>query len=325
MTPRPGLTDVQAARERIAGTATRTPLVLAEATSRMVGAPVHLKLESLQPSGSFKLRGAANRLGAMTEEERARGVVTVSTGNHGRAVAYVGRRMGVPVTVCLSRLVPGNKVAALEATGAEVVIAGASQDEAAERAEELRAARGLTLVHPFDDPYVIAGQGTLGLELLEQLPDVDTVLVPLSGGGLVGGVALAIKSMEPAVRVVAVSADSNAVMRRSVEAGRPVELPERPTLADSLGGGIGAHNRYTLPLVTEFVDEHALVSEDEIGNAMVHLLLEERLVVEGAAAVGVAALMHGRVKPGRSTAVVVSGRNVDVRMLLELVGSAGEE
>ena len=324
MTQAPTYADVVAARDRVAGTAQRTPLVEAESLSALLGAPVHLKLESLQPTGSFKVRGAANRLLAMTEEERARGVVTVSTGNHGRAVAYVGGRLGVPVTVCISELVPANKVAALRATGAELVIAGVSQDEAAEHAAELERGRGLTLVHPFDDPLVIAGQGTLALELLEQLPELDTVLVPLSGGGLVSGVALALKSARPEVRVVAVSAAATPVMLRSVEAGAPVELAEVRTLADSLGGGIGAANRFTLPLVRELVDEHVVVSEEQIGEAMAHLLMEERLVVEGAAAVGVAALLGGQVRLGRRAVVVVSGRNVDVGALVRLKGAGRE-
>lgn len=317
--------DVLAASVRVAGMVQRTPVVLAEGATRGLGAEVHLKLESLQPTGSFKVRGAANRLLLMPEEERRRGVVTVSTGNHGRAVAYVAGRLGAPVTVCLSELVPSNKVAALRATGAELIIGGAGQDEAEERATELTRERGLTLVHPFDDPHVIAGQGTLALELLEQLPDMDTVLVPLSGGGLVSGVALALKALRPSVRVVAVSAAATPVMLRSVVAGRPVALPEVPTLADSLGGGIGLHNRYTLKLVTELVDEHVEVSERDIGRAMVELFVDERLVVEGASAVGMAALASGRVEPGRSTAVIVSGRNVDVMTLIQLVGGAGEE
>lgn len=318
--------DVYLARERIAGTARRTPLVLAEALSAELGANVHLKLESLQPTGSFKVRGAANKLLTLTPEERERGVVAVSTGNHGRAVAHVARRLGVHATVCISTGVPANKVAALRASGAEIVIFGASQDEAEVRAEELRAQHGLTLVHPFDDPLVIAGQGTIGLELLEELPTIDTVLVPLSGGGLVSGVALALKAANPVIRVVAVSAAAAPVMTRSLEAGRPLELAEQDTLADSLRGGIGLENRYTFRLVRELVDEHVVVSEEEIVAALRFLLLREQVVAEGAAAVGVAALLSARVKLGAATAVVVSGRNVDTSALLErlLAGSQPE-
>lgn len=314
----PTLQDVFAARARVNGLARETPLVLAEGLSRALGAEVHLKLESLQPTGSFKVRGAANKLLSLSAAERARGVVTVSTGNHGRAVAYVARRLGVAATVCISREVPENKVAALRALGPELVVHGASQDEAEARARELAEARGLSFVHPFDDPAVIAGQGTIGLELLGALPELDTVLVPLSGGGLISGVALALKAANPRIRVVGVSTARAPVMVRSLAAGQPLEMPEEETLADSLRGGIGLDNRHTFALVRELVDECLLVSEAEIAAAMARALLEEQLVVEGAAAVGLAALYGGRAAPGRATAVVVSGRNVAVSKLLEL-------
>lgn len=314
----PTLQDVFAARARVNGLARETPLVLAEGLSRALGAEVHLKLESLQPTGSFKVRGAANKLLSLSAAERARGVVTVSTGNHGRAVAYVARRLGVAATVCISREVPENKVAALRALGPELVVHGASQDEAEARARELAEARGLSFVHPFDDPAVIAGQGTIGLELLGALPELDTVLVPLSGGGLISGVALALKAANPRIRVVGVSTARAPVMVRSLAAGQPLEMPEEETLADSLRGGIGLDNRHTFALVRELVDECLLVSEAEIAAAMARALLEEQLVVEGAAAVGLAALYGGRAAPGRATAVVVSGRNVAVPKLLEL-------
>lgn len=314
----PTLQDVFAARARVIGLARETPLVLAEGLSHALGAEVHLKLESLQPTGSFKVRGAANKLLSLSAAERARGVVTVSTGNHGRAVAYVARRLGVAATVCISREVPENKVAALRALGPELVVHGASQDEAEARARALAEARGLSFVHPFDDPAVIAGQGTIGLELLGALPELDTVLVPLSGGGLISGVALALKAANPAIRVVGVSMARAPVMVRSLEAGRPLEMPEEETLADSLRGGIGLQNRHTFALVRELVDECLLVTEAEIAAAMASALLEEQLVVEGAAAVGLAALASGRAAPGKATAVVVSGRNVAVPRLLEL-------
>lgn len=313
--------DVLAAAGRIFGTARRTPLVLAEALSEGVGKAVELKLETLQPTGSFKLRGAANRLLALEPAQRSRGVVTVSTGNHGRAVAYVGRLLGIPVTVCISEMVPLNKVESLRATGAELLIGGAGQDEATARAEELAEEHGMTFVHPFDDPHVIAGQGTIGLELQEEMPELDTVLVPLSGGGLVSGIALALKADNPNMRVVAVSAATTPVMLRSLEAGTPVEMPEVLTLADSLGGGIGLQNRYTFGLVRDLVDEHVIVTEAEIAAGMRHLLMEERLVAEGGAAVGVAALLAGRVHPGEETAVVLSGRNVDMQVLIEVARS----
>jgi len=206
-----GLTlgDIYRARQAIAPFVRRTPLVRSDALGARTGGEVHLKLETLQETGAFKLRGATNRILALGPAERARGVVAVSTGNHARAVGHAARAQGVPAVVCMSSLVPQNKVAAVRATGAEVHIAGRNQDAAEEVARALAAERGLTYVSPFDDPFVIAGQGTLGLELLEDLPALDCVLVPLSGGGLIGGIALALKSADRRVVVVAASSSSS--------------------------------------------------------------------------------------------------------------------
>ncbi|MEJ2292756.1 MAG: pyridoxal-phosphate dependent enzyme, partial [Deinococcales bacterium] len=238
MVSRPTLRDVYAARRAVAGIVRRTPLVESDALSEGAGAgPVFLKLENLQVTGAFKARGATNALASLDAGARERGVIAVSTGNHGRAVATAARRLGVKATVCVSERVPEDKIAALRATGCELVIAGDSQDDAEVRARELVEERGLTLVHPFDDPAVIAGQGTIGLEILEDLPGVRRAVVPLSGGGLMAGVALALKSADPELRVVGVSMERGAAMARSLRAGRPVPTPEEPTLADSLQGG----------------------------------------------------------------------------------------
>jgi threonine dehydratase len=307
--------DIFRARGRITSLVRQTPLVRANALSAHTGEEVFLKLEMLQPTGSFKVRGAANKLLSLSNVERAQGVVTVSTGNHGRAVAYVARALGIAATVCISKSVPENKVEAIRALGASLVIHGISQDEAEVRAKEL-AAGGLTLVHPFDDPYIISGQGTIGLELLEDLPELTTALVPLSGGGLIAGVALALKSANPKLRLVGVSMERGPVMVESLKAGRPLELPEDDTLADSLKGGIGLANRYTFGLVQRLVDETVLVSEKDIAGAMRFSLHHERLVLEGAAAVGVAALLSRRVRCDGPVAVIASGGNVAVDVLL---------
>ena len=309
--------DIFRARGRITPLVRRTPLVRADALSAHTGEEVFLKLETLQPTSSFKVRGAANKLLSLSDGERARGVVTVSTGNHGRAVAYVARALGIAATVCISKSVPANKVEAIRALGATLVIGGISQDEAEVRAKEL-ATGGLTLVHPFDDPYIISGQGTIGLELLEDLPELTTALVPLSGGGLIAGVALALKSANPKLRVVGVSMERGPVMVESLKAGKPLELPEDDTLADSLKGGIGLANRYTFGLVQRLVDETVLVSETDIAGAMRFSLHHERLVLEGAAAVGVAALLSRRVRCDGPVAVITSGGNVAVDVLLRL-------
>jgi threonine dehydratase len=308
------------ARQAIAPWVRRTPLVHSAALSAATGQNVHLKLETLQETGAFKLRGAFNRILQLSAAERARGVIAVSTGNHARAIAHAAGALGVPAIVCMSALVPDNKVAAVRATGAEVRIAGRNQDKAEEVAKQLADEQGLVFVSPFDDPHVIAGQGTIGLELLEDLPALDGVLVPLSGGGLIGGIAVALKSADRSIRVIGVSMERGPAMVRSLEAGRPVAVEEEPSLADSLGGGIGLGNRHTFALVRDLVDETVLVSEDEIARAMAHCYWQEQQVVEGAAAVGVAALLARKVSsPATNLVVLLSGRNVDMRRFGEIV------
>ena len=319
-----GLADLYAARQRLAGLVRRTPLQPSPALAALAGGEVRLKLECLQETGAFKLRGATNKLASLSAEDRARGVIAVSTGNHGRAVAFAARRLGVRAVVCLSALVPENKVAAIRDLGAEVVIEGKSQDAAEVVAGRLIEAEGLVYVHPFDDPAVLLGQGTIGLELIEDWPTLDTCLVPLSGGGLMAGIALALKRVNPAIRMIGITMEQGAAMHESLAAGRPVAVDEVASLADSLGGGIGMANRWTLPLCRELVDETLLVSEAEIAAGMRHLLLTERLVAEGGAAVGVAALLAGKVDlAGRRAAILVSGQNVDMAKLLEVVGKSG--
>lgn len=303
--------DVLAAARRIDDLVLRTPVVPSPALQRETGVPVGLKLESLQPTGSFKVRGAAARIGALDVATAARGVVTASTGNHGRAVAHVAAQLGIDATVCLSERVPPGKVAALRALGCDVVIGGDSQSDALATAAELVERDGCTLVHPFDDPAVVAGQGTIGLELAEQAPDATTVLVPLSGGGLLAGIAVALRARRPDVRLVGVSMREGAVMAASIERGRPVDLPEAPTLADSLQGGVGLDNRYTFRLVRGLVDDVVLVDEQAIWDGMRLALDHHRVVLEGAAAVGIAALLSGAVVPDGPAVVVCSGGNAE--------------
>lgn len=320
------LRDLYGARRRIAGMVRRTGLVHSPALSARCEAQVYLKLETQQVTGAFKVRGAANRLLQMGPEERARGVVTVSTGNHGRAVAYVAQALGTRAVVCVPALVLPHKVQAMRALGAEVRIVGASQDEAEAAALEMAGREGLTLVSPFDDPAVIAGQGTIGLEILEELPSVEVVAAPLSGGGLLGGIALAMKAGSPSIRTVGVSMARGPVMVESLKAGRPVQLPEEKSLADSLTGGIGLENRYTFGLIRRLVDETVLLNEDEIAAAMVYALAEERLVVEGGGSVALGALLHHKLDvTGRTVAAVVSGANVDMALLTRLIQGAAVE
>lgn len=318
----PTLRDIYLARRRISPLVRRTPLLHSDWLSETVGSAVYCKPECWQETGSFKIRGAANRLLSLPEEQRARGVIAVSSGNHGRAVAHVARRLGVRAVICISERVPANKVQAMRRLGAEVVVHGRGYDEAEAHSYRLQAEQGLARIDPFDDAWVIAGQGTIGLELLEDLPALDTAVVPLSGGGLISGISLALKAANPAVRVIGVSMDRAPVMVHSLRAGHPVDVVEEDTLADALAGGIGLDNRLTFRLVQRLVDDTVLVTEDEIARAMALALEREHLVVEGGGAVGLAALLSGKIRPaGAHLAVIVSGGNVDIPLLCKILES----
>ncbi|MEZ5668920.1 MAG: hydroxyectoine utilization dehydratase EutB [Alphaproteobacteria bacterium] len=306
--------DVLRARGRIAGVVARTPLRASPSLSERAGVPVAVKWEQQQITGSFKLRGATNAVASLSEAERARGIVGVSTGNHGRALAHAAKAVGARCTIFMSELVPANKVDAIRALGAEVAIGGRSQDEAQERAETLVRAEQRVMLPPFDHRDIIAGQGTLALEVLEDAPDTATLVVPVSGGGLVSGVALMAKALNPAIRILGVSMRRGAAMHASIAAGRPVQVEELPTLADSLGGGIGLDNRYTFGLVQALVDDIVLVDETEIAAGIRHAYACEQEVIEGSGAVGIAALLAGRLRLAGPAVVLCCGRNIDMAL-----------
>lgn len=319
--------DYEAAEEAVAGMARVTPLWEAPELTDRVGRPVLLKLECLQATGSFKVRGAAARLSALTSDERERGVVACSSGNHGRAVAYVAEKLGIPATVYVPEWVDPVKLEGIRAHGAEAMLAGSTFDDAEADAVETAQRTGRTYVSAYDDPWVIAGQGTIGLEILAALPSPPAaVLVPLSGGGLAGGVAGAMRWRlgDDAPEVVAVSAKNASVMFASVQAGHPVELPEEETLANALAGGIGLDNRYSFSMIRDLVSTHVLVSEDDIMEAMLFGLNNLKIVAEGGGAVGLAALLAGKWAPPAEAegpvVVVVSGGNVDLTKLREVAG-----
>jgi threonine dehydratase len=319
------LQDIYLARRRIAGLALRTPLVRSAALSRRWNCEAWLKLDNLQPTGAFKLRGAFNALLGLDPAQRARGVVTMSTGNFGRGLAYAGQHLGVPVTVCISRLVPENKVEALRQSGAELVIQGDCQDDADREARRLRDEQGLAYIPPFDHPLVIAGQGTCGLEIMEEQPDIDLVFAGLSGGGLIAGLGLAIKSINPAAELIGVSMAQGAAMLDSLDTGQPLQVPEVHSLADSLGGGIGLDNAWTFAMTRRYMDRGYKVDEVQIARAMLHFLQEEKMLVEGAAAVGVAAVeQHQLDLNGRRVVFVVSGQNLSNKTFAEACRLAGE-
>ncbi|WP_379062604.1 hydroxyectoine utilization dehydratase EutB [Mesorhizobium sp. UC22_110] len=300
------------ARDRIVGKIAATPIVVSTSLSERLGVPVYLKLEHRQTTGSFKLRGASNAIAWLDAEDRKRGVVAASTGNHGRALSFSARLEGMRAVICMSKLVPSNKVEEIRRLGAEIRIVGNSQDDAQVEVERLVAEEGLVMVPPFDHPAVIAGQGTLGLEIVSAVADVETVLVPLSGGGLAAGIAAAVKGTRPDIKVIGTSMQRGAAMKASLDAGRPVQVEEMPTLADSLGGGIGLDNRLTFSMCRELLDDVVLLSEAEIAAGITHAYSEEREIVEGAGAVGIAALLAGKIKSRGPVVLVLSGRNIDM-------------
>ncbi len=305
----PTLADIYAAAKVIRGVADATPLVPSPFMSDKAGAEFLLKLENMQPIGAFKLRGAYNAVAGVQD---AKGVTCCSTGNHGRGVAFAARERGMRAVICMSELVPQAKVDGIKALGAEVAIKGRSQDDALAESHRLVAEEGLVEISPFDDPLVISGQGTIGLEILQSRPDVTTLLVPLSGGGLAAGVALAAKSINPDIRVIGITMDRGAAMYESIKAGHPVEVPEVASLADSLGGGIGMQNKLSFPMCRDLLDEIVLVTEDEIYHAMQVLYYEDRIVAEGACVVGLAAVLTGKVTLDGPTATIITGRNLDM-------------
>jgi threonine dehydratase len=311
--------DVERAQGRIAGLVDPSPVIRSPRLSDRLGVPVWLKLECLQPPGSFKVRGAASKMLALPQALRARGVIAASGGNHGAAVAYVARLLAVPATICVPETVDPVKLAAIRDSGAEAIVQGADYDGAFEVSQRIERERGLSYVHAFDDPDVIAGQGTIGLELLEQVPDLATVVAGVSGGGLIGGLGAALKGRRPSVRVIGASAQNAAAMVASLQAGHPVDVPYQDTLAEVLGGGIGLDNRWSLNAVREFVDEHVLVTEDEIAAAMIFILGVHRVLAEGGGAVGLGAALAGKLPPSAGPlAIVVSGGNVDPAAVLAL-------
>jgi len=313
--------DVRAARERIAGEIAATPCRRAAASEALLagGGRLFLKLENLQRTGSFKERGALNRLAQMDEGERGRGVITASAGNHAQALALHATRLGIASTVVMPEHTPLVKAGNARRYGARVVLHGASFDDAVEEALRRREEEGLVLVPAFDDERVVAGQGTIGLELLEQLEAIDVVLVPIGGGGLISGIAVALKEARPAVRVIGVEAEAAPSARASRDAGRIVAVTAADTIADGIA--VKRVGEVTFPLIERWVDDIVLVSEDEIAAAVLLLLEREKTLTEGAGAAAVAALATGRVTvaAGETTVAVVSGGNIDINMLSRII------
>lgn len=308
------LEDIQAARERIQPHVHRTPLRPSMQVSKASDSKVYFKFENLQRTGSFKMRGAMNKLLTLTPEERARGVVAASAGNHAQGVALAASTVGVSCVVVMPRGAPLSKIEATRNYGAEIILEGSNYDEAYQVALRVQKERGLTFVHAYNDEVIMAGQGTIGLEILEDLPDVDVVLCGVGGGGLISGIATAIKSRRPQAKVIGVQPEVNAWLPQSLQAGRMVESKRTDTIADGLATKRGGDK--TFPLMQRLLDGAVAVSEDEIAHAILIFLERQKAVVEGAGAVGLAALLGGKVRfPGKKVAVVVSGGNIDINFL----------
>ncbi|MGH7540243.1 MAG: threonine ammonia-lyase [Gemmatimonadota bacterium] len=310
-----GREEFERARENVAPHVHHTPLLGSRSLSEACELDVRLKAEMFQRGGSYKVRGPLNKIAHLSEEERSRGIICSSAGNHAQGVAIAAAHYGIDAVVVMAENATPSKIAATEGYGAEVVLHGRIWDEANEKALELVEARGLTYVHPFDDPHLIAGQGTLGLEILDDWPEVELVVVPIGGGGLISGVSMALKSARPGVRVIGVESSGAPAMKRSVEAGRRVTLERVDCVIDGLRvKRVGAHN---LSVVRRFVDEIVTVPDERIFDAVLWLMTRTKLVAEGAAAAPVAALLEGLVEapPGTRTVCVLSGGNLDVEKL----------
>jgi threonine dehydratase len=312
------LADVVAARERVRGAIYYSPCPHSQMLSALSGQQVYLKLENLQMTGSFKERGALNRIAMLTPEQAARGVVAASAGNHAQGVAYHATKRGIRALIVMPLATPLVKVTATRGFGAEVVLHGANYDEACEEAMRLCAAERMTFIHPFDDAVVMAGQGTIGLELLEQVPKLEAVVVPIGGGGLIGGIACAIKESRPEIRVIGVQTSRLPSMIAAVELHRPVTIEPATTIADGIA--VRRAGDVTLPVVERYVDEIVTVDEDEIASAILVLLEREKTLAEGAGATALAALLQKKTSlNGAHTAVMVCGGNIDVTLLSRII------
>ncbi len=311
------LAAIEAARRRIGDAVKLTHCIRSDVFNKLTGSQCYFKLENLQVTGSFKERGALNKLLTLTAAERERGVIAASAGNHAQGVAYHAGRLSILSTIVMPESTPLIKVQSTRGFGAKVVLSGANYDEAYAEAVRLQEATQAVFVHPFDDEEVIAGQGTIGLELLEQNPYLDVVVVPIGGGGLISGVATALKEVNPKIRVVGVEPAVLPSMRVAVEKGKLVTLEPAITLADGLA--VKQAGATTFPIVQKYVDEIVVVDEEEIANAILLLLEREKTVVEGAGAAALAALLNNRIPAGRKVAMILSGGNIAVTLISRII------
>ena len=311
------LKDIEAAKERLKAVVHKTPLESNATFSNMAGCEVLLKLENLQRTGSFKVRGATNCIMTLSPEKKAKGVLAASAGNHAQGVALGAQIAGIKATIVMPEAAPLAKVEATRGYGAEVILAGANFDEAYAASLKVQAETQATFIHPFDDPAVIAGQGTIGLEILEQCPDIENIVVPAGGGGLLAGIATAVKQKNPKVKVYGVQASGAPALYLSKHAEKWVETPEATTLADGIAVRQPGHLTYEL--IHKYVDDIVLVKDDNIAATMLLMLERAKLVTEGAGAISLAAILHDAIKVKGKTAAVLSGGNIDVNTISRLI------
>jgi threonine dehydratase len=310
--------SIQEAVTRIRDSIFVSPFVRSETFSQLTGNSIFLKLENLQMTGSFKERGALNKILLLTEEERRRGVIAASAGNHAQAVSYHATKRGIKAQICMPLTTPMVKVSATRGYGAEVFLVGANYDETCQDALRRCREQGLTFIHPFDDPAVIAGQGTLGIEMLEETDDLDAVILPVGGGGLIAGVACAVKEMQPHIQVIGVQSSKLPSMKAALERNELVTLPPNKTIADGIA--VRRAGDQTFPLVQKYVDDVVTVDDEEIANAILLLLEKEKTLTEGAGAVAAAAVLSTKLPHrGKKLGVVVSGGNIDVTLLSRII------
>ena len=313
------LSDIQQAHQKITPYIFKTPQIFSSPLSKK-DQNVYLKLESMQITGSFKLRGASNKLLSLSEEQKGKGVVAVSTGNHGKAVAYAAKKLDIKSKIFMSDLVPTHRRMAIEALGAEIIITGKNSDEADHEARSYANKNNIALIHPFDDEQIIAGQGTIGLEMLASLPSLDTVIVPTSGGGLIGGIAIALKKQKPNIKVIAVSMKRGPSMYESLKAGKPVDVIEEETLADCLGGSIGLENKYSFKIAQDTIDDFILLDEDKIAEGIKFNFEKHKIITEGAAATSTMVVKDQLSKcMGVNVVCLICGGNIDSELFSRII------
>jgi threonine dehydratase len=313
------ISDIQEARERLKGIVNPTPIIADERLSSEIGANAYLKAECLQRSGSFKVRGAFNRISQLSGDERKRGVIAASAGNHAQGVALAAKLNCINAVIVLPEFAPLTKVVATRSLGAEVILYGSSFDEAVAHSKKLQEEHGYTYVHAFDDELVIAGQGTIGVEIVESHPETTVVVVPIGGGGIISGIAIAIKTLLPDARVYGVQAANVAPVNRSLKEGKPVEIEFHPTIADGIA--VKRPGEITLPMIRDLVDEVVEVTEDEIARGIFHCSQNAHLVVEGAGAAGVAALLAKKIplRADDNVCAVLAGGNIDGNLFARVI------